>query len=123
MARVEFTAQAREDVRDLDGSARKLVLRAIKKLEDDPEKRGAPLGSQPTGDLTTFRKLVVGNRDCRVIYRVELDTVVVVWVVGARADSECYALAVSRLKMYQDDPSLKRELERMIDAVWSASQG
>ena len=39
MARVEFTAQAREDVRDLDGSARKLVLRAIKKLEDDPEKR------------------------------------------------------------------------------------
>ena len=84
MARVEFTAQAREDVRDLDGSARKLVLRAIKKLEDDPEKRGAPLGSQPTGDLTTFRKLVVGNRDCRVIYRVELDTVVVVWVVGAR---------------------------------------
>lgn len=122
MARVELTSEAREDVRDLDGNARKLVLRAMKKLEDEPEKRGQPLGSQPAGDLTTFRKLVVGNRDYRIIYRIEGESVVVVWVVGARAEGECYALATARLRMYQDNPTLARELEAMIEGVWSVTQ-
>jgi mRNA interferase RelE/StbE len=44
MARIVLTSEAREDLRDLDGSARKIVLKAIRKLEVDPDKRGQPLG-------------------------------------------------------------------------------
>lgn len=118
MARVLLTSEAREDVRDLDGSARRTVLKAMKKLESEPEKRGEALGSQ-VEDLTTFRKLVVGNRDYRIVYRVERDgTVVVVWVVAKRADGECYELAVSRLRLYEDQ-ALAKELEKLIDSVWS----
>ncbi|WP_411742207.1 type II toxin-antitoxin system RelE family toxin [Rhodococcus sp. IEGM 1343] len=124
MARVQLTSEAKEDVRDLDGSARKIVLRAIKKLESEPEQRGAPLGSNDGGNLTTFRKLVVGNRDYRIVYRVEGDgSVVVVWVVSRRADNHCYELAISRLETYNGDPTLAGELSRLISDVWSTTDG
>lgn len=120
MAVVRMTSAAKEDVRDLDGSARKLVLKAMKKLEDNPEQRGQPLGSKATGNLTTFRKMVVGDRDYRIVYRIEANgEVVVVWVVGGRADQECYDLAVSRLKLYRDDQEMARELETLLQVVWT----
>ncbi len=103
MARVEVTSDAAEDVRELDGSERKAVLKALVKLGTEPDKRGQPLGSRAGGNLATFRKLVVGNRDLRVIYRVAPDgTLVVVFVVAHRADDECYELAAARLKLYED---------------------
>jgi mRNA interferase RelE/StbE len=103
MARVFLTEDAKEDLRNLDGAARVLVAKALVKLEDEPEKRGAPLGAKATGDLTGLRKLVVGNRTYRIVYRVEPDgSVCVIWVIAKRADSEVYALAVSRLKGHQD---------------------
>ncbi|MEU8631618.1 type II toxin-antitoxin system mRNA interferase toxin, RelE/StbE family [Amycolatopsis sp. NPDC048633] len=103
MARVYLTDDAKEDLRDLDGSARKIVLKALVKLEEEPEQRGQPLGSRADGNLTTFRKLVIGDRDYRAVYRVEEDgTVVVVWVIKERADGECYELAVNRLRLHGD---------------------
>lgn len=118
MARVVLTAEAKEDVRDLDGAAKKLVLRAMKKLEDNPAQRGQPLGR----GLATFRKLVVGDRDYRIVYRVEDDgTVCVVWVVGKRADNYCYDLAMSRLKTYSDRVAAG-EIRSLVDAVWEATR-
>lgn len=118
MARVVLTEDAREDLRDLDGSARVVVLKALRKLRTEPEQRGAPLGSRATSNLTTFRKLVVGNRDYRIVYRVEADgTVVVVWVIARRADDEVYQLAMSRLQMHPDAPV--RELSETLKEIWS----
>lgn len=118
MARVVLTAGAKEDVRDLDGAAKKLVLKAMKKLEDNPGERGQPLGQ----GLATFRKLVVGDRDYRIVYRVEADgTVVVVWVVGKRADNYCYDLAMSRLKTH-GDRVMAGEIEGLVDVVWSTTR-
>jgi len=118
MARVLLTDDALEDLRDLDKSARELVMKAMRKLEADPELRGQPLGSRRGGNLTTFRKLVVGDRDYRVIYRVEPDgTVVVVWVVARRADNECYELAKARLKMHADQ-ELARLSTSLLEAAW-----
>ena len=123
MARVLLTSDAREDLRDLDGSARKAVLKAIRKLETDPEQRGQPLGSRTSGDLTTFRKLVVGDRDYRVVYRIEADgTVVVVWVVGRRADDECYELALSRIRLH-GNADLAAIAERLLTETWKATRG
>lgn len=115
MTRVVLTPEAREDVRDLDGDARGRVLRAMKKLEERPDQRGAPLG----GGLTTFRKLVVGPRQYRIIYRVDEDgSVCVVWVVGSRVDSECYSLALSRLQLYSNTTK-SAELTALLSEAFS----
>jgi mRNA interferase RelE/StbE len=119
MAAVVLTPAARDDVRALDGAARKLVLKAMKKLEDHPESRGAPLGSRQSANLTGFRKLVVGDRQYRVVYRVEADgSVCVVWVVGSRVDSECYQAAKARVELYAKDAGLAATLTQLLDAAF-----
>ncbi|GAB3446239.1 type II toxin-antitoxin system RelE family toxin [Actinophytocola sediminis] len=118
MTEVQLTSEAREDLRDLDGANRKRVLKALKKLETEPDQRGEPLGTRALGNLTTFRKLVVGDREIRVIYRVEPDgTVVVVWVIARQADDACYELAVSRLKMHSDQ-QLAAKAEQLLNEAW-----
>jgi mRNA interferase RelE/StbE len=123
MVRVELTDDALEDLRDLDGSARKIVLKALKKLEQAPDQYGQPLGSQPSGNLTGFRKLVVGRKAYRIIYWVDEDAesgeidVVVVWVIAERAEDLAYQLALGRLRaMAHSD--VATEVEKMLVAVW-----
>lgn len=117
-ARILLLPEAVEDLEDLDGSSRKLVFKALRKLETDPMERGAPLGST----LTTFRKLVVGNRQFRIVYRVEADgTVVVVWVIASRVDSECYELAMARLETYRDR-AVSEELRLLLQNVFGHAE-
>lgn len=117
MAEVRLTEDAREDLHDLDGAARVVVVKGLKKLQTDPEKRGSPLGSKLSGNLTTFRKLVVGDRDYRIVYRVDPDgSVVVVWVIGRRSDDEVYHLAVSRLRLHPDQAA--QEFAGALDEIW-----
>jgi mRNA interferase RelE/StbE len=126
VARVQLTDDAREDLRDLDGSERKIVLKAIKKLERAPQ-LGQPLGSRPSGNLTGFRKLVVGRKAYRIIYLVSDNAdqpddteIVVVWVIAERADNQAYELALGRLRaMGRRD--VATELERMLIEVWTRS--
>ena len=106
MARVEFIESAIKDIRKLDRSVAARVLAKVRLLETDPE-AGRPLGSKGAGagNLTTFRKLVVGDRDFRIIYRVQPSgTVSVVWVVGAPSDDECYREATTRLMQLGPTP-------------------
>lgn len=118
MARVVLTDDAKEDLKDLDGAAAKLVIKALLKLEDSPEQRGAPLGSRLKGNLTGLRKLVVGDRDYRVIYNVEADgTVCVVWVIGKRSDDEVYDLALARLKVGHE-LQFKEELTKALSTAF-----
>lgn len=117
MARVQLSEEARDDFHDLDGSSQWIVAKALKKLETDPHLRGQPLGSRASGDLTTFRKLVVGNRDHRIVYRIDPDgTVVVVWVIARRADAEAYELAMSRIRLHTN--TAVRELATSLEQIW-----
>jgi mRNA interferase RelE/StbE len=117
-ARVQLTEEAREDFHDLDGAAQRIVGKGLRKLKTDPHLRGQPLGSRARGDLTTFRKLVVGNRVYRIVYRVESNnTVVVVWVIGARADNEVYELAMTRLRLHEN-PTV-RGLAESLEEIWN----
>lgn len=119
MGRVLLTSDAKEDLRDLDRSAQILVLKALKKLEVCPEQRGAPLGSNAKGNLTGFRKLVVGDRDYRIVYRVESNgDVTVIWVIAKRADDEVYRLAVARVELVGADPQVSADLTSMLASVW-----
>ncbi|MDR0358262.1 MAG: type II toxin-antitoxin system RelE/ParE family toxin [bacterium] len=118
-SKVSLLPEAASDIRALDRSARILVLKALKKLETAPEMRGAPLGSRSNAqsDLTGFRKLVVGNRDYRVVYEIRPDgTVVIVWVVGKRADDEVYETAQARVASYTD-PAKHAVLQAILDAA------
>jgi len=117
MARVVLTDDAREDLRNLDRAARKLVAKTLKHLEDEPEKRGAPLGSRSSSNLSTFRKIVVGDRDYRIVYRVEPDgTVCVVWVIGKRSDDEVYRMALARLQTARHE--LSADLTGLLNDVF-----
>ncbi len=120
MGRVQLTSDAKEDLRDLDGSARILVLKALKKLETNPDDRGQPLGSSPKGSLVGFRKLVVGDRLWRIVYRVEPSgDVTVVWVIAKRADAEVYELAVARLQISAElDEQLRAGLHGLLDEAF-----
>jgi mRNA interferase RelE/StbE len=80
------------------------------------------LASETSGDLTTFRKLVVGDRDYRIVYRIEHDgTVVVIWVIGRRVDEECHQLAIARLRLHSNRP-LAEAVENLVDQAWSHRQ-
>src|SRR5882757_8622781 len=65
MAEVTFTAAAIDDLRRIGPDAVPKVLKKILLLLDDAE-AGYPLG----GELTGFRKLVVGRNTWRIVYRI-----------------------------------------------------
>jgi mRNA interferase RelE/StbE len=106
---VRLTEPAFDDLRALLRQDPQIVRWALKKmlhLEVDPE-AGVPLH----GGLAGWRKLVVGNRDWRLVWRVtyeETGAIVVdvagVWAVGARADAEVYAEMSERVGRLRAGP-------------------
>lgn len=89
------------------------ILRAVFKkmllLEKSPA-AGEPL----LGALVGFRKLVVGDRDWRIVWRVTEDLTGIpvldiseVWAVGARSEGEVYEELTSRIARMSDDPKIR----------------
>jgi mRNA interferase RelE/StbE len=103
VAEVWLTRDAISDLEQLDGGVVQRVLKKMAILRTNPE-AGQPLGSKPASNLTGFRKLLVADRQYRVVYRVDKDGVVCgVWVVAGRVDNECYELALQRLRQHGSD--------------------
>lgn len=95
MVEVLFTDAAIDDLRKLGPDAVPRVLKKMLLLLDSPL-AGYPLG----GELTGFRKLVVGRNTWRIVYRiVDQQTIEIceIWAIGARADAEVYAEATARI--------------------------
>jgi mRNA interferase RelE/StbE len=112
MAEVLFTDAAIDDLRRLGPDVVPKVLKKIQILFDNPE-AGHPLG----GELTGFRKLVVGRNHWRIVYRVTADGAVEVcevWCVGLRSDAEVYAEASARVAAVVDEDST---LARLSDVI------
>jgi mRNA interferase RelE/StbE len=96
MVEITFTDGALDDLRRIGPSAVPKVLKKVLLLLDSP-RAGYPLG----GDLTGFRKLIVGCNNWRIVYRLVDDKTIEiceVWAVGARADAEVYAEATARIQ-------------------------
>ncbi|MEU0518908.1 type II toxin-antitoxin system mRNA interferase toxin, RelE/StbE family [Streptosporangium sp. NPDC006007] len=96
MSDVVFTDPALDDLRRIGPDAVPKILKKILLLLENPE-AGYPLG----GELTGFRKLVVGRNTWRVVYRITDDKAVEIceiWAVGERADAEVYAEARARVR-------------------------
>lgn len=116
MARVELTDDAKDDIRGLDGSVQARVLKDLLKLQVSPDHRGEPLGSRNTGNLSGLRKLRVGPRQAyRAVFAADEDAIAIVMVVAARAESECYDLAMTRLRLLAG--SDQTELIRMLMTI------
>jgi mRNA interferase RelE/StbE len=103
VAEVRFIDAAIEDLTRLSHDIRLRVFKKLLLLEKDPE-AGLPLG----GSLTGYRKLVVGNRDWRIVYRGTQDgnvEICEVWVVGARSADEVYREAAGRIASLPSNPT------------------
>ena len=125
---VRFTDPAFEDLQLMTRKGDPQVVRAALKkclmLERDPE-AGEPL----KGGLIGYRKLVVGDRDWRVIWRVTHDDtgativdVAEVWAVGARSDADVYDEMAQRVKVLGREPHTM-PLAEAIDALGKLAHG
>lgn len=92
---------ARHNPQALRWSLKKMLL-----LERDPY-----AGEELHGDLIGWRKLVVGNRDWRVIWRATTDgsgavlvDIAEVWAVGARSDATVYREMADRVATLPESP-------------------
>jgi mRNA-degrading endonuclease RelE of RelBE toxin-antitoxin system len=99
MAAVQLSRGAEKDVAEADGSLKSAIFQGLKKLQTSPDKRGEPLHEELDG----LRKLVVGSRNLRIIYKYFADTNSVrVIAIGRRRDEEVCRLAASRLSQLED---------------------
>ena len=109
-AYVRLTTPALGDLERLLKKDPQIVRWALKKmilLERDPN-AGEPL----LGQLVGWRKLTVGDRDWRIVWRITTDatgtatiTIAEVWAVGARSEAEVYAEATARIAGVDRTPS------------------
>lgn len=125
---VRLTQDAMDDLRTLmrkgDPQVVKWVLKKCLMLERDPK-----AGEELLGGLIGYRKLVVGNRDWRVVWRVTHDEigrtivdVAEVWAVGARSDSEIYNEMSQRIAALKGKPATV-SLAEALESLGRVSRG
>lgn len=97
--RVEYLPEVEKNLKDLDKSQRILVLKAIKKVQQDPLPTGygKPLGNHNGSTLSGFLKIKLRASGLRVVYQLQkTESAMLVIVVGVRADDEVYEIAQKR---------------------------
>jgi mRNA interferase RelE/StbE len=92
--RVELIDEVIVDLADLAESGNlKQFFKKLLEIEVNGSQAGEPLGR----DLVGWRKITVGNRNWRIVFRVDkAETVATVCVVGDREDAACYEEAQRR---------------------------
>ena len=100
--KLEYLPEAEKDLKDLDGSQRTLVLKAIKKVQQNPlpvdeQGYGKPLGNHNGTNLAGLLKIKLRSAGLRVVYQLRrTESSMMVIVIGVRADEEVYDLAKKR---------------------------
>lgn len=102
--RVELIDDAIADLaKHAESGKLKAFFAKLLEIEQKGSEAGEPLGR----DLVGWRKVTVGNRDWRIVFRVdEREEVATVCVVGNREDGACYEEArrrVDKVKEVLDD--------------------
>lgn len=123
-AEVWLTDPAVVDLHRLDGAPLVWALKKMLLLENDPQ-AGEPL----LGSLIGYQKLVVGNLDWRIVWRVLTDErgaltveVAEVWAVGARSDNAVYAEMTDRVASLGDSP-VRRSLSAILGELGRRAKG
>lgn len=107
----------------LDPNVARQVLKKMLLLERDPRAGEALLGA-----LIGFRKLTVGNRHWRIVWRVSSDDqgqdvveVAEVWAAGARSDAAVYAEIEARVADLPANPTT-RALRDVVEMLGKAAR-
>lgn len=98
--RVELMDDAVADLaKHAESGKLKPFFKKLLEIEAKGAKAGEPLGR----DLAGWRKVTVGNRDWRIVFRIEKDeSVATVCVIGDREDGACYEEAKRRAERLSD---------------------
>lgn len=101
---IKYHHEAVKDLQKLDGSQRKLVLKAILKVATNPYPKneggfGKPLGNKSSNNLKNYLEIKLRKEGIRVIYSIvrEKNNMYII-VIGARSDDEVYNIASKRIK-------------------------
>jgi mRNA interferase RelE/StbE len=99
--RVELIDDAIADLaKHAESGKLKSFFKKLLEIEAHGSQAGEPLGR----DLVGWRKLAVGDRDWRIVFRVDkAETVATVCVIGDRDDGACYEEAKKRAVDLDDD--------------------
>lgn len=98
--RVELIDEVIVDLADLaeSGNLRQFFKKLLE-IEANGSQAGEPLGR----DLVGWRKITVGNRNWRIVFRVDRnETVATICVIGDREDAACYEEARRRAQQAKD---------------------
>jgi len=93
--KVELIPEAQADFNSLDGRVKKLVLKQLIKLEQDP-KYSDPLGNKAGINLEGYFKLYADKKRIRIIYEV-MDNIIKIIAIDKREDMEVYRMALKRI--------------------------
>lgn len=102
--RYEFTADARKDLESLDGHQRRIVIKALDKIVQNPLPRtlggyGIPLGNKHGFDLKGCCEVKLRGQNLRVIYKLENRKMIMIKVaIDKRGDFEAYRSAYNRTR-------------------------
>lgn len=114
--RVVLLDEAVADLADLAASGKqRLFCKKLVEIEKHGAKAGLPLGK----GLTGWRKVTVGNRNWRIVFRVdEARGVATVCAIGDREDEACYREATRRAKevAHADAMSLAESMLGVFDS-------
>lgn len=99
--------EAEKDFARLDGSQKRLVLKALDKLATNPLPRqeggyGSPLGNKGGAALAGFLKLKLRGAGLRIVYDLQYqnETAYVI-IIGLREDEQVYQDAERRIGKYR----------------------
>ena len=104
---LEYLPEAEKDLKGLDGSQRNLVLKAIKKVQQNPlpvdeQGYGKPLGNHNSTNLAGLLKIKLRSAGLRIVYQLRrTKTSMMIIVIGVRADEEVYELAQKRVLKHE----------------------
>ena len=102
---VKYIREAEKDFSRLDNAQKKLVLKAIQKVSQNPVSvseggYGKPLGHKYGNNLTGLMKIKLRGAGLRIVYRTEIgeDNVMRIIVISVRSDNEVYETANKRIR-------------------------
>jgi mRNA interferase RelE/StbE len=114
--RVEIIDDA---VADLAKHAESGKLKAFFSKLLEIEQKGSGAGEPLGRDLVGWRKVTVGNRDWRIVFRVDKrEEVGTICVIGNREDAACYEEAKRRVDKAQDADAAS--LAESMMALWGS---
>ena len=104
MWKIMYHPEAEQELKKLDGSQQKIVLKAIIKVSQNPESNmkggyGKPLANKGGNNLSGLFKIKLKGLGLRIVYKLEqeaLDNIMKIVVISMREGNEVYEIAAKR---------------------------